>query len=165
MAITDWEIQKTRLACATSGREFAEEEDIYSALYDEGNQFVRRDYAVECWPPPDMEKVFSFWKTRIPKKDAPVKKFLDDEVILDFFRRLEGRTEPQKQGFRYVLALLLMRKKVLKFKEMRRIGDDTVMVLHERVADCDYDVVDPRFSEQQLEQVSEEISQILNIRV
>lgn len=165
MAVTDWEIGKTTLVCSASGREFAEGEEIFSALYDEGERFVRRDYGTDCWPPADLEGVFSFWKTRIPRHDAAVRRFVDDDVILDFFRRLAGHEEARKRDFRYVLALLLMRKKVLKFKEMRRLGEETVMVLHDRVGGCDYEVVDPRLSEEQVERVSEEVGQVLNVRL
>lgn len=165
MAITDWEIQKTTLVCATSGREFAEEEEVFSALYDEENAFVRRDYSADCWPPADLARVFSFWKTRAPKKDAPRKMFVDDEVILDFFRRLEGLADERKRNFRYVLALLMMRKKTLKFKEMRRADGEMVMILYDKVSDCNYEVIDPRLSEEQVEQVSEEIGQVLNVRL
>ena len=165
MAITDWEISKTTLSCATDGRQFDEEEEIYSALYDEEGVFVRRDYCVGCWPPADTGKVFSFWKTRIPSRNAPAKKFVDDEVIMDFFKRLEGHNDEQKRNFRYVLSLLLMRKKVLKFVSMQREGDDLVMALHDRVADATYEVIDPRLSEEQINQVSDEIGQVLNVKI
>ena len=165
MAITDWDIVKTTLVCAASGREFAEDEEIYSALYDEDSQFVRRDYAAEHWPPKDVDRVFSFWKTRTPKKDGPVKRFVDDDVIADFFARLEGQSGEQKRNFRYVLALFLMRRKRLKFKEMRRVGNGMVMVVHERLTDRDHEVQDPRLSEEQIAQVSGEIGRILNTRI
>jgi len=165
MAITDWEIERTTLVCAASGREFAEGEEIYSALYEEAGTFVRRDYSTACWPPADVERVFCFWKTRAPKKSAPARRFVDDEVIMDFFRRLEGREEAQKRNFRYVLALLLMRKKVLKFREMRREGEDMVMVLHDQVSDCEYEVVDPRLTPEQVEEVSVEVGRVLNTRI
>lgn len=165
MAVTDWDIDKLTLVCASSGRQLDEDEEIYSAIYDEDNRFVRRDYAVECWPPKDMDMAFSFWKTRVPKKDAPARRFVDDEVIVDFFHRLEGHGEPVKRNFRYVLALLLMRKKVLKFKTVRRSDDTEVLVLHDKKLDCDYEVVDPHLSEEQIQQVTEEIGQVLNTRM
>ena len=165
MAITDWEIEKTALVCAASRREFAEGEEIHSALYEEGGTFVRRDYSVERWPPADVESVFCFWKTQAPKRCAPVRRFVDDEVIMDFFRRLEGREEAQRRNFRYVLALLLMRKKALKFREMRRDGEEMVMILHDRVSDCDYEVIDPRLTAEQVEDVSGEVGRVLNTRI
>ena len=165
MSVTDWEIERHTLVCAASGRELAEDEEIYSAIYDEGSGFVRRDYAVERWPPKEMERVFSFWKTRVPKRDAPVKRFVDNEVILDFFHRLEGEAGPAKRNFRYVLALLLMRKKALKFKGLRRGEGEGALVLYDRVRGRDCEVADPNLSEEEIERVTEEVGQVLNTRV
>jgi hypothetical protein len=165
MATTDWEIGRTTLVCATTGRELAEEEEIYSAIFDENRQFVRRDYGLESWPPEKLDEAYSYWKTRVPKKDAPIKKYVDDEVIMDFFARLEGHGDEQKKNFRYVLALFLMRKKRLKFTEIKHRGDDMVMILYERVSQKDHEVVDPRLTEEQVIQVSEEVGQILNTRI
>ena len=161
----DWDIEKTSLACAANGRAFAEEEEICSALYYESPHFIRKDFGAESWPQQDKSRMFSFWRTRLPKKDAPVRRFVDDEVILDFFHRLEGDQDPVKRNFRYVLALLLMRKKTLKFKEMRRGDGGEALVLHDRVKDCDYEVVDPHLSEEQIQQVTEEIGKVLNSRI
>ena len=165
MATTDWDIAKSTLVCAASGRQFDEDEPIYSALYEEEGEFVRRDYALDQWPPQDVERVFSYWKTRTPKKDAPVRRFVDDKVVFDFFQRLDGRTEPHKVHFRYVIALFLMRRKRLKFVELKRGDDELRMVLHDRVTGSDYEVPDPRLSEEQIQQVSEEVGNILNMKL
>jgi hypothetical protein len=160
----DWEIGSATLACATCGKPFAEEQGIFSALYDESQTFVRRDYCTDCWPQQDRPPVFSYWETRIPKRDAPVRRFVDDDVVMDFFQRLEGSQEPAKLSFRYVLALLLMRRKVLKLKEFRRTATDATLVLHDKLRDCDYEVVDPNLTEEQIRQVTGEIHQVLNVK-
>jgi len=161
----DWDISKTSLVCAACNKEFAEEQEIFSALYDEQQGFVRRDYCIGCHPSQDQAAVFSFWHTRIPPHDAPVRRFVDDEVIHDLFRRLEGHDDPGKRNFRYVLALLLMRKKVLKFREFRRDEKGDVLLLQDRLTDAVHTVVDPDLSEEQIEQVTEEIGQVLNFQV
>ena len=158
----DWEVSNTTLTCAACGKSFAEEEGIFSALFDETPSFVRRDYCAVCWPGEHREKAFSFWQTRIPRKDAPVRRFVDDEVILDFFKKLEGQEDPSKVSFRYVLGLLLMRKRVLKFTEFRRGDSCGLLVLYDKVRDCKYEVADPNLTEEQIQQVTEEIGQVLN---
>jgi len=160
----DWEIGNATLACATCGKPFAEEQGILSALYDERPAFVRRDYCKDCWPQQDRQSVFSYWETRIPKRDAPVRRFVDDDIVMDFFRRLEGSQEPAKVSFRYVLGLLLMRKKALKLKEFRRTETSATLVLHDRLRDCDYEVADPNLTEEQIQQVTGEIHQVLNVK-
>jgi len=165
MGVTDWDIARPTLVCAASGRPLREDEEIYSALYDEDNSFVRRDFSLECWPPPDIHRALGYWKTRVPRKDAPERKFVDDETVLEFFRRLEGSGEPHQQRFRYVLALFLVRRKLLKFKEIKRSGSDMVLVLHDRLSGADHEIADPRLSEDEIVRVSEEVSSILRVKV
>ena len=161
----DWEIGKTALACAACEKEFVEEQKIVSALYDTPESMTRRDYCVNCWPQDNGGGVFSFWRTQLPRRDAPVRRFVDDEIVLDLFRRLEGHDEPDKRNFRYVLALLLMRKKLFKFKEVRRNESGDALVLTERASDCEHVVVDPDLTEEQIQQVTAEVGQILNVKV
>ena len=160
----DWEIGSTSLVCTGCNKPFAEEQEIFSALYDERPIFARRDYCTECWPRQDRQPVFSHWQTRMPKRDAPVRRFVDDDVVMDFFQRLDGSQEPVKVSFRYVLGLLLMRKKVLKLKELRRTETGAALVLHDRVRDRDYEVADPNLTEEQIQQVTGEIHQVLNVK-
>ena len=161
----DWDISKSSPGCAACDKEFAENQEIISALYDEKEGFVRRDFCLACSSAKDKHTVFSFWQTRIPSQDAPVRRFVDDDIILDLFRRLDGHDDPTKKNFRYVLSLFLMRKKVLKFVEFRRDEKDHVLLLKDRIADAVHTVVDPDLNEEQVQQVTEEIGQILNVKL
>ena len=161
----DWDIAKATLACAECEKEFVEEEDVFSALYDAPAGFSRKDYCVACWPKQNGSLAFSFWRTQIPARDAPVRRFVDDENVLDLFRRLEGHAEPRKRDFRYVLALLLMRKKVLRFKEFHRDNAGDMLVLCERDGGSEHRVLDAHITEEQIQRVTEEIGQILNVKL
>ena len=161
----NWEISKVGPHCAACGRGFAEEEDLFSGLYDEQTAFVRRDYCAACWAEAERDKVFSHWRTRVPKKDEPPKRLVDDDVLRNFFHRLEGESEPLKVNFRYVLALLLIRKKLLKFTAIRRDGDQEWLVLHDRAEDRDHEVLNPELSEDEVAAVTEECGKVLNMRL
>jgi len=161
----DWDISKTSLACSACNKEFDENQDVFSVLCDENEGFVRYDYCQGCQPAEEVPGQFSHWVTRIPPRNAPVRRFVDDEVILDLFRRLDGHDDSTKRNFRYVLALLLMRKKVLKFNEFRREAEGDVLLLQDRTTDSVHTVIDPSLSEEQIEKVTEEIGQILNTRL
>ena len=54
---------------------------------------------------------------------------IDDDLLLDCFGRLEGRTDAAGENFRYVLALLLMRRKRFKFEETRNDDGRELLVL------------------------------------
>ena len=98
----EWDIGNTALACASCGKGFDEGQQVFSVLYDEPEGMARRDYCPDCRPA--AADALGSWQTRIPMRDEPVKRFVDDEIIMDLFRRLEGHAEPRKRNFRYVLS-------------------------------------------------------------
>ncbi len=104
-----------------------------SALAARGALDMQRlDFCPECWAagrrPGGATALISFWKTAVPdagKKRRPV---VDDHVLLDLFNTLEGREAASDAQLRFVLALLLMRKKLLKYDgvaQARTSGGDT----------------------------------------
>jgi hypothetical protein len=65
--------------------------------------------------------MFSFWKTTVPIPQQKKKLLVDDAVLVDVFSRMEGKQEPQEIRFRFVLALILMRKRLLKYEGMEEV--------------------------------------------
>ncbi len=161
----EWEIEKGEMGCHACRKPFQERDEYFSAIYDRAAQFERRDFCMGCWDAVGRDELFSFWKTRVPAKEEQVKKFVDDEVILNFFMRLEDETDPLKRNFRYVLGLFLMRKKLLKFKDVARDETGEALVLHSRQEDKDYKVYIVELSDEEILHVTEEVGQILNVRL
>ncbi len=88
---------------------------------------------------------------------------MDEEALFDFFQRLTDETDPRKQNFRYILALLLMRKKRLKFEEVRTENDAEWMVLRCARTHRTYKVLNPHLSEEELSAVQDEVHQVLGL--
>ena len=88
----EWKINKGSQGCILCNKEFCEEEEYYSSLFDENDTFIRKDYCTSCWCKDKGAELFSLWKTRLLKTDKPVQKFVNNEVFLDMFIRLEGKT-------------------------------------------------------------------------
>jgi hypothetical protein len=161
----DWNIAKSQRVCGC-GRELEENEPYFAALYEEGDGFVRRDYCLACWEKAKAEgDCFSFWRAVVPPKEEKRRLFADDEVLIDFFTRLEHAEEEQRRHFYYLLALILMRKKILKFEDIERDADREVLCLRLPREDRLFRVPDPQLSEEQVEAVKEQLSQILDFRV
>jgi len=161
----DWNIAKSQRTCAC-GRELAENESYFAALYEEGEGFVRRDFCQACWEKARAEGGhFSFWRATVPPKEQKRRLFADDEVLLDFFTRLEHAEEEQRRHFYYLLALILMRKKILKFEDIERGGERELLCLRLPREDRLFRVADPKLTEEQIEAVKEQLSQVLDFRV
>jgi len=161
----EWNIAKSQRVCAC-GRELEENEVYFAAIYEDGESFVRRDYCEGCWPAEEAKGAhFSFWRTAVPPKEEKKRLFADDEVLIDFFLRLEHEQEEQRQQFFYLLALILMRKKILKFEDIEREDDQEFLCLRFLREDRVLRVRNPGLTEEQIEAVKEQLSQVLDIRV
>jgi hypothetical protein len=186
---SSYDVQKTSGVCLSTGRTLEPGEDCYSALIDvpaaerEGGDDLgmrRVDVSTAAWEggfrPPHL---FSFWKTTVPLPSEKKKTFVDDAVLLNLLRRLEDATEPQRLAFRYVVALILMRKKLLRYDGTDRRddpdGDGPVQEFWQFTPKRDVskghfgkwaedetiDVLDPHLDAGQIEQVTSQLGEIL----
>lgn len=110
----DYEVQRCTRQCAKSGREFAPGESFYSVLVAEGAELRRYDYAIDAWEGPPQEAI-GWWKSQIPDRSALRKHWAPNDVMLQFFDELAE--QPDKQDIRYVLSLLLVRRRVMRLEE------------------------------------------------
>jgi len=113
----DYEVQRCTRHCAATGRELRPGEDVFSVLVSEGGKLVRHDYAAEAWEGPPEDAV-GWWKSQIPRPDAKRLHWAPNDVMLQFFEDLEE--QPARQDMRYVLALLLVRRRVMRLEEESR---------------------------------------------
>ncbi len=156
----EWEINKPLGQCYGTGRKIEHGEDYFGALVETGEGLQRRDFCVDYW---ESEKpdVFCYWKTRLPHPNQKKQIFVDDEMMLAFFERLEKETEQEKVNFRFVLALVLMRKRRLKYDATRFEDDKEIWRLRIAGDKQIVEVVNPHLDEEQIEQLSSQIGQIL----
>lgn len=157
--MTEYQIQANTRRCAVTGRELQPRERYYSVLLDEGGRWQRRDYSAEAWQGPPAGAV-GFWCGRIPAGEAS-RPPIDDELLVDCLQRLQGESEPARVSFRYVVALLLMRRKRLKFEATRREGDRELLLLRCPRTRSLYTVLNPRLSDEELAAVQDEVFKVL----
>jgi hypothetical protein len=158
--MTDYQIQPVTRRCAATGRELRTGEKFYTALLDEGGKFIRQDFSAEAWQGPP-EGAFSFWMGRVPAADESQRPRIDEDLLFDCFQRLEGQKEPEKINFRYVVALLLMRRKRFKFEEARTADGQERLCLRCVKTRNTYEVVNPGLSEEQMVDVQQEVFKVL----
>jgi hypothetical protein len=156
----DYQIQPSTRRCSATGRELRPGERCYSVLLDEGGKLVRRDFAAEAWqgPPPGA---YSFWAGRVPTPQGKRRPALDDDLLLDCFQRLEGQAEPGRMNLRYVLALLLMRRRRFQFEEARAEAGREVLTVRCARTGARHLVVNPGLTEEEMAQVQEDVFQAL----
>ncbi len=110
----EWEIDKPLGQCSGSGKKIEYGEEYFATLVETDQGLTRRDFCADYWLA-EKPDVFCHWKTKLPRPDQKKHIFVDDEMLMALFERLEHEREQEKINFRFVLALILMRKRRLKY--------------------------------------------------
>jgi hypothetical protein len=109
--LLDFEVQRCTRCCAATERALEPGDECYSVLEIVGAEVVRKDFSAEAWKgAPDT--AFGWWKSRVPEPTAKKIKLAPNDVLLELFDQLADK--PEQQDLRYVLALLLIRRRVLR---------------------------------------------------
>lgn len=120
----EYAIQKSSRRCYDSDRILAPGERYYSAIIQKGSDLVRRDYSTEKWPGPTAETI-GWWVAKVPDKKSSKTKLAPAQVLLD---TLQSFLEtPGKDHIAYLLALLLLRKKILHSEDTPDTADDATI--------------------------------------
>jgi len=160
----EWEIDKPLGQCWGTGKKIEYGEEYFAALVETKEGLQRRDFCADYWQEKKPD-VFCYWKTKLPHPDRKKQIFVDDEMLMAFFERLEGEREQEKINFRFVLALILMRKRCLKYDSSKIEGDKEIWRLRIAGDKQFVEVVNPHLDEEQIEQLSSQISQILQVEL
>jgi hypothetical protein len=116
--MNDWRIHRREAQCTGCQAPFEEGQSIFSVLTLEADRLRREDQCARCFQPETgAERLF--WRTR-HSQDRRARFAVDFEAIEELFLRLEGTPEVGLQELRYLLSLLLLRKKRLKLVGVRR---------------------------------------------
>lgn len=160
--MAEWEIDKTFGRCSGTGEEFAVGQEYYSALVQTDEGFQRRDYSVAFWDE-RKPKVFCYWKTKMPDPQDKRKIFIDVEMLLAFFERLAEETETERVNFRFVLTLILMQKRKLKYESSEIEGGDEVWTVRVAGEGRRVKVVNPHLTEEAIEELTGQMGQIMRV--
>jgi hypothetical protein len=134
-----------------------------AALRETPTGFERLDVCLKDWPDFDKANLIGFWKTTMPLVEQKKKLFVDDEVLGQLFERLADTTEPAKLNFRFVLGLILMRKRMIVYENSHT--DDAgreIWQVRFKGKDQMLDLLNPKLDESQIQDVSTQLGEILN---
>ena len=156
----EWEINKPLGQCYGTGSKIEHGEEYFGALVEIDEGLERRDFCADYWES-EKPNVFCYWRSKLPHPDQKKQIFVDDEMLMAFFERLENETGQEKVNFRFVLALILMRKRRLKYDATRVENAKEIWRLRIVGGKEIVEVINPHLDEEQVEQLSSQIGQIL----
>lgn len=166
----DFKIAKCEGICRKCEQELTPETDIVAIVRDGEEELLREDFHVECFDqlvgtdddPHKNRDVMAIWHTQVPKKEEKKKLLIDDNMLIAFFEQLEDQEDTRRLDFRYVLTLILMRKKILSYEGMEKHEDGTeVWKMRRRGTDNMFNVIDTKMSEDRIAEVSASLGDIM----
>jgi hypothetical protein len=107
----EYKVNRCTRRCHALNRPLKEGEWYYSVVSEAGDDYARHDYSAESWTGPP-ENAIGWWKCRMPTADDKKLVLAPPEVLIDILRQMEQF--PAKAKSRYLLALMLMRQKLLR---------------------------------------------------
>ncbi|MFM7134841.1 MAG: hypothetical protein ACKO0W_11045, partial [Planctomycetota bacterium] len=126
----------------------------------------RMDFTEAGWNSAQRPKgVIAFWKATVPEPGEKKRGFVDDQTLLDLFERLGGDERPHRVRFRFVLMLLLVRKKLLRVTGTASEGGvERWSVLPKGAAEGEepQQVVNPKLAEDELKEITEQLGEVLD---
>ncbi|MSR32210.1 MAG: hypothetical protein EXR99_11960 [Gemmataceae bacterium] len=157
--MVEYEIGPNSRKCIISGRELLTGEMVYSVLVEEEGKFRRRDYSAECWQGPP-ENAFSHWNALLADPKRKQETVLDENMLMDCFERLEGEADVKQQNFRYILGLMLARKKKLRLISSQEVSGMERIVFRSPKTGADYEILHGVLSDAEMESLQEEVSKL-----
>ena len=155
------EVGKHTHRCQATGREIRPGESYYSVLMETPTGPERRDYSIEGWTGPP-EGTVGYWKGKLAEEPPPPPKpkEIPLETMVELFDRLEGdadRLDDEMKKRRYMLTLLLVRRRALKLHSIRRDGDKDFLVVRRPSESRTIDVADPGLGEAEIQAFETEL--------
>jgi hypothetical protein len=157
-----YEVSRPDGKCAVSGRVIEPGEKFFTALRDGPDRLQRIDVAPEHWAAVDKSDLLGFWQTVMPHPEQTKKMFVDDAILTERFERLGDATEESKLNFRFVLGLILMRKRIVTYEGTQVVDGKEVWSMKLRGRDTPLELVNPHLGEEQVAEVSRQLTEILN---
>lgn len=152
--------------CAARDVELEAGSACIATLCDIGEEGLKRlDYSLEAWGEgPRPEGLFSFWRTTVPEEGVRKKQVIDETVLLTIFEQLADDDQPRRVALRFVLALILMRKRLLRF--MGRVEEEDIVTWRMRPRGSTpeaplVEVIDPGLGDDDVLALSEQLAEVL----
>ena len=166
MALNEpWSIKSRAHACSITEQKFEDGERFYTVLFPdpESSGYLRKDFSEEAWEQRDEsdEKPFSFWNSiyQAPTKEESVE--VTEESPEDLLRRLVEEDESHTENVRYILAVMLERKKLLVEADSQTTPTGVIRIYEHRKTGDVFIVKDPNIPLSEIESVQQEIVDLL----
>ncbi len=162
----DWNIKGRSPQCVVTERPFVEDEPVYSALFFDQEGYERRDCNEEGWTkrPADWAPISTWTAPFKPTPTAPADPLKKDD-IQGLLRILIQENDSSTKNARYLLAVMLERKRQLRTLDRRETEGEVFTVYEHTASGETWIIEDPKLRLDQLEPVQAEVTQLFKSRM
>jgi hypothetical protein len=158
----NWSIQGRAEKCAVTGRAFQDGEYFYTLLFRDKDGFRRQDLCEDAWRERnDNIEPFSFWKSKFEPPPPPAPEPLEKQTAEDLLRRYMQEGDARQANARYILAVMLERKRILKEVDVQKTDAGKTRVYEHAKTGEVFVVPDPELRMDQIEAVQSEVASLL----
>ena len=161
----DWSLQSRGHHCTATQKQFEDGEYFYTLLFDEKTGYRREDLCEEAYKAraSDAPQPFSFCRSKYTPPPPPAPEPLAKHTAEDLLRSYMAESSPQYANARYLLAVMLERKRILKEVETKRSDDGALIRVYEHAKSGEVFVIpDPELKLDEIEQVQMEVASLLS---
>jgi hypothetical protein len=156
--LSEWQIKSRAHTCARTQASFSDGEVIYTLLFRDQSGFRREDISEKAWHSSrEAVQPFSFWKSTYETPPAAPPEPLPKESVEEHLRQLIQEDHPEKINARYILALMLERKKTLKQVDIRETGVERILIYEHAKTGEVFLILDPKLRLDQVDAVQNEV--------
>lgn len=160
----EYNISKTTCLCRSCQKHLEPGSELVATVREVGEALQREDFCLDCWsarPQQEDEGLLGLWHSRVPAPAEKKRLLVDDELVTNLFQRLQQADTTAKVNFRFVLALILMRKKLLLYDRTEQLEGQETWVMHLRGDDTPVKVINPHLDDAKITETSEQLGQIM----
>lgn len=161
-----WKLSSRKRACSHTGEPFEEGQPFYTAIFwnEEAGEFQREDYSEFAWEiiHEDIEP-FSFWRSiyEPPSADNKPHDVVDKDDAESLLRHMIEENDPETLKTRYLLALMLERKKILIPIDAQDKDGQRLIIYKRRKTEEIFIVPDPNLEIQEIPAIQAEVLAML----
>lgn len=162
-----YEIGKASGHCGLGDHPINAGETYVAALVEreEDDGFDRVDVCQAEWDEGQRpDRLYSFWRTVMEDQETKERLFVDDDVLVNLFHRLEDDDQPTRMAYRFIIGLILMRKRLLKCDLVEERDGQPVWMMRPKGMPPDSPkiaMIDPGLDETQSREVADQLGDIL----
>jgi hypothetical protein len=168
-----YEIGRFNPTCNISNRPLEPGSRFVAALIEnDANELERVNAHPDAWnSPAKPERVFAYWHATVPEPDAEHSNRIDHDSLLAVFESIEADDDPtpNRLAFRFILALMLQRKRILVPPKTPAASRDpkSLILAPRQPADAPpatpFEIAVPDLDAERLANLTEQLRAVLNI--